>query len=553
MAQAGAAEAGITTVPSPMGGVNFYDSLFGMPPEDAISLINWWPEVYGCSHRKGYVHWAAGIGDTVVGSLYTYHTSHGESMLFAFTGTDPDAAMYDVTSKDTASPPDARTPVVTGLSTSIWQATMFATSGGTQKVFVSGQDQPIWLHQTAPPLVIYDRLSSGDGIVAGTIAGDTTTVPPTPNPNVNSFVDVTIHQRRMWFVEKDSTRGWYLPNDSVWGLARFFDFGPLFKRGGYLQSLATWTVDDGDGSNDLLVAFGSEGDVAVYGGTDVDTADAWTLQGVYYAGAPIAGHRFHCKVNGDLKFLTQKGIVSMNNMLTSSRVTSPATTVDTQKVQRFLAEQAGLFGFLEGWDVKYIAAINMVLINIPGLTLEGDVQVALNVVNGKFTLFRGMDISCICPDYQDIFFFGNSQGHILQGWTGNADHVNSISDPAGYPITAVVQQAYNYFGTPANNKQVGLFRPNFLTDRSVVWKGNIVYDFSFFAPVVQQNPLQSPLPRWDQAIWDAAYWSGGLHAQKQWASASGYGFAGSLCMASRSDGEVLWVNTDFTIRSGGIL
>ena len=83
--------------------------------------------------------------------------------------------------------------------------------------------------------------------------------------------------------------------------------GPLFKRGGYLQSLATWTVDDGDGSNDLLVAFGSEGDVAVYGGTDVDTADAWTLQGVYYAGAPIAGHRFHCKVNGDLKFLTDEG------------------------------------------------------------------------------------------------------------------------------------------------------------------------------------------------------------------------------------------------------
>ena len=545
--------AGITTVPSPMGGVNFYDSLFTMPPEDAIRLINWWPEVYGCSHRKGFVHWAAGIGDITVGSLYTYHTNAGDSMLFAFTGIAPDASMYDVTSKDTTDPAGARTPVVTGLSTSIWQATMFATSGGTQKVFVSGSDDPIWLHQTAPPDVIPDRLINGDGIVAGTIKGDPTSDPPNPAVNVKDFIDVTIHQRRMWFVEKDTTHGWYLPADQVYGYARMFDFGPLFKRGGYLQSLATWTVDDGDGSNDLLVAFGSEGDVAVYGGTDVDTDGAWQLQGVYYAGRPISGHRFHCKVNGDLKFLTQKGVVSMNNMLTSNRVLNPTTTVDTQKIQQFLAEQAGLFGFLDGWDMKYIAAINMVIVNIPGLTLEGDVQVALNAVNGKFTLFRGMDITCICPDYQDVFFFGNSQGHILQGWTGNADHVNTISDPAGIPITALVQQAYNYFGTPANNKQVGLYRPNFLTDKQVVWKGSIRYDFEFFDPVVQLNPPQSPLPRWDFAIWDKDYWAGGLHLQKQWASAAGFGFAGSLAMATKSDGEVLWVNTDVTVTSGGIL
>lgn len=542
--------AGITTVPSPMGGVNFYDSLFGMPPEDAIRLINWWPEVYGCSHRKGFRHWAAGMGGNVIGSLYTYHTRGGTSNLYAFSGSGADHSMYDATTQDTVFPADARPAVVTGLSTSIWQATMFATSGGTQKVFVSGQDNPIWLHQTAPPAVVYDRLSNGNGTDPGTVAPIAD--PPQPALNVSNWVDVTIHQRRLWFVQKDSTIGWYLPNDQAYGLARSFDFGPLFKRGGYLQSLATWTVDDGDGSNDLLVAFGSEGDVAVYGGTDVDTEGAWQLQGVYYAGAPIAGHRFHTKVAGDLKFLTQQGIVSMNAMLTSTRVTAPANSADTRKVQQFLAEQAGIFGFLPGWDVKYIAAINMVLINIPGVTLAGDLQVALNVVNGQFTIFRGMDIACICPDYTDVFYYGNWIGEVKQGWTGNADDV-TIPKPEGVAITALVQQAYNYFGTPANNKQVGLFRPNFLTNRSVVWKANIVYDFRFFEPVLQISPPTEPLPRWDHAIWDQARWSGGLHAQKDWASAAGYGFAGSLCMATRSLGEVVWVNTDFTVTSGGIL
>src|SRR5678815_2842561 len=101
---AAAQSAGITTVPSPMGGVNFYDNLFQMPPQDAIRLINWWPEVYGCTHRKGFSYWAGGMGGNVIGSLYTYHTRTGQALLYAFTGSGSAHAMYDVTSRDTAEP-----------------------------------------------------------------------------------------------------------------------------------------------------------------------------------------------------------------------------------------------------------------------------------------------------------------------------------------------------------------------------------------------------------------------------------------------------------------
>jgi hypothetical protein len=464
--------------------------------------------------------------------------------LYAFTGISPDAVMYDVTSTDSAYPPPVRTPVVTGLSTDIWQATMFATGGGTQKVFVSGQDNPIWLHQTSPPAVVYDRLTAGNGTDPGTISG----------VNPASWVDVTIHQKRLWFVEKDTTVGWYsVEPDNVYGVYKSFDFGPLFKRGGFLQSLATWTVDDGEGSDDLLVAFGSEGDVAVYKGTDVETEGQWALQGVYYAGPLLQGHRFHAKVAGDLKFLTQQGLVSMNDMLTSTRVISPQSNVEAQPIQQFLAEQAGLFGFLPGWDMKFIAAINLLLINIPGVTQDGDLQLAENIVNSKWTTFRGMDMTCICPDYQEVFFFGNSVGHVLQGWTGNADHVNVFNDPAGTPVTALAQQAYNYFGTPGNNKQVGMYRPNFLLSADLAWKSLIAYDFTFQTPVTPDAGVGGISPLWDSAIWDASFWAGGLRAQKDWAQAEGYGFAGSLSIATRSSGEVTWVNTDFTMKPGGIL
>ncbi len=528
--------AGITTVPSPIYGVDFYSSLFGMPAEAAIRLTNWWPEVYGCTHRRGYNVWADDMPATV-GSVFTYHTMTGQSYLFAFCA---DGNMYDITNKDTVSPPPARVPVVTGLVAHIWQATMFANSAGTHKVFVSGDDNPIWVHRPGGVLT-FDRLTSGNGTDPGTISGF----------NPKDATDITIHQKRIWFVERNTCNGWYLPADQVYGVAAKFDFGPLFKRGGFLQSLATWTVGDGEGSNDLLVAFGSEGDIAVYQGTDPDSADTWALKGVFYAGALLEGHRFHTKVAGDLRFITTQGLISMNEMFTSNVSTGPQASVESRPVQQFLAEQASLYGFLHGWDVKFVPAINMLIINVPSVTQVGSLQVVENTVNSRWSTFLGLNANCWTVDYKDTPFFC-SGNQVCEGWSGHTDNV-TVDDPKGKPITALAQQAYNYFGTPANNKQIGLYRPNFLTDRQVAWKSVINYDFLFRIPEIQTNPPQDPLPLWDQAIWDASFWGGGLHAQKQWASAEGVGFAGSLSMATRSDGEVIWVNTDFTISGGGIL
>lgn len=531
------AGAGITTVASPIGGVDFYSSLFGMPAERAIRLINWWPEVYGCSHRKGYVIWADDLPGQS-GWIFAYHTRNGESFLHTFLG---DGGLYDVTTKDTVSPPPARTPVVTGLTTNMWTGTMFANSAGTHKILVSGQDNPIWMHQTTPPAIVYDRLTAGDGTTAGTISGF----------DPKNAIDVTIHQKRVWFVEKDTTYGWYLPPEQVYGVAAKFDFGPLFKRGGFLQSLATWTVDDGEGSNDMLVAFGSEGDIAVYSGIDPDSADTWALQGVYYAGALLHGQKFHTKVSGDLKFLTVQGLISMNDMMTSTRVVAPQNNVEAQPVQQFLSQQANLYGFLHGWDLKFVPSINMLIVNIPSVIEGGNIQVCENIVNSQWTIFNGMDAGCWCPDYQDTPFFCDGS-RVCQAWTGHADEV-TIDNPLGEPITALAQQAYNYFGTPANNKQVGMYRPNFLTDKTVAWKSFISYNFNFREILPNMNPVQEESPLWDKAIWDSSVWAGGLHLQNQWAQGAGMGFAASLSIATRSDGEVVWVNTDFTINSGGIL
>ena len=108
-----------------------------------------------------------------------------------------------------------------------------------------------------------------------------------------------------------------MPPDQITGEATLFDFGALWVRGGYLNQIITWTIDDGNGADDHLAAISSEGEVAIYQGIDPSDAEKWALQGVYYAGAPV-GRRSACRYGGDIAILTQFGLVILSNLLKST-------------------------------------------------------------------------------------------------------------------------------------------------------------------------------------------------------------------------------------------
>lgn len=515
--------ANAVTIAAPIGGLNAYDSLAGMPETDAIALINWFPQVYGLYLRRGYQHHATGLG-AAVNSLATYSRRNGAKQLYAWAGDK----FFNVTS-----PGAVGAAIFSGLTNSVWQSTQFANSAGSHMVAFNGTDDGIWVSEAGNA-----RLTLGDGIVSGTWK----------DVDPKNLIDCTVHQRRLWAVQKDTTYGWYLPPDQVYGDATLFDFGPLFKHGGYLQSLATWTVDDGDGADDMLVAISSMGDVAVYKGINPSSAADWSLQGVYYAGEPVSGRRFHTKVAGDIKFITQQGMVSLNDMLTSTKVNAATSTIESRNVQTPLAEAASALGTLFGWEIRFIAALNMLMINIPSVTSEGASQFVENTVNGKWCEFNGYNALTIV-DHLNVPFFGTAEGVVMRGWTGFADNV-SAANPAGDQIQSICQQAYNYLGTPAVQKQIGLYRPNFLVAGGSVYGSAIAYDFSFQTPAIPFSPPDTTGSRWDSAIWDAALWGGSLRAQKEWSAASGMGFVASLCLNLKSTEETLWVSTDFTLISG---
>lgn len=515
------------TVPAPIGGLNARDSLVAMPETDAIVLNNWWPQPYGCSVRRGYIEWSTGLTGEVE-TLASWAGLNGSELLFAWSGT----SVWNVSTRGVVG-----AAAITGLSNASWEYVTLTNSAGNNLIAVNGLDNGV-IYNTSGVA----RITVGDGIVVNTWAG----LAPA------QAVQLTVHQSRLWAVQKNSSAGWFLPPDAIQGTFQKYDFGPLFSKGGFLQFLTTWTLDDGNGAEDHLLAVSSKGEAVVFGGTDPTDDTKWGLKGVYFIGAPVSGRRGFVKAGGDQIILTERGAVSMSATLTSTKVNDTDYRVKTAKIQFLISELVSTYSSLRGWQLTYFAGLNMLMVSVPSVTSAGNVQLVSNQLLDSWAQFSGMDASCwVFHDKSP--FFGDYAGRVLKAWTGFSDDVK-LNNTGGDGITSTVQQAYSYLGSQATQKQVGMYKPTFVVTGTVRYNSTILYNFkSEELPVPTLSAVASGA-LWGSALWGSAIWGGGTQVQQQWTQAEGMGVAASLKMVIKSNSEVLWVSTDYSMAGGiGIL
>jgi len=510
----------VTTVPAPIGGLNARDSLAAMPETDAVILENWWPQPYGCSFRNGYREWTTGLPANA-GTLATWSGRTGTQALFAWANT----GMYDITTRGVVG-----AAIVTGLAANVtWQSVQMNNAAANTLVAVNGTDNPIFYN----------------GAVGRYTGVDWTGVTP------STLIQVTIHQKRLWAVQKDTAFGWFLAPDAVVGAFQRFDFGPLFSRGGYLQFLSTWTLDDGNGAEDHLVGVSSEGEAVVYGGTDPTDDTKWALVGVYYIGKPVSGYAGFSKVGGDLYILTQQGVVSMAAQLISTKVSEAQEKLVTDKIQFRISDLMSRYSASAGWNMEFYAKYNMLLISVPALTLGTDtvIQLACNTITNAWTQFSGMSATA-WGALTDEPYFADKSGNVNQAWYGTLDGV-LLDNTGGNTITTAVLQAYSYLNSGATQKQVDMYRPNFLVANDLTYTSTILYDFNSSALNIGSAPTLDPTSLWDTAIWDIGLWrNSSTYLQKQWNQGEGMGVAAALNMLVRSNAGGLWVSTDYSFKAG---
>jgi hypothetical protein len=507
------------TVPAPVKGINARDSLASMDDEDAVYMVNWWPQPSYIGIRRGYRQHVTGFAAPVE-SLCAYNTATGTT-LFAAAGS----GIYDATTAGTVG-----AAVVSGMTSAYWQHTNFATSGGTYLYMVNGADEPQLYNGTT--------WVSVDGLSTPAITGVTTT----------DLIHVTSHKDRLWFVIKNSLRACFLPSLSIGGAASIFDFRSLCKRGGYLMAATTWTLDAGEGMDDHLVFVTSKGEMLVYKGTDATSASTWALVGVWQVAEPV-GRRCFAKLGGDVAYLSKSGVQQLSKALVSTGVNNANTLSD--RIQPLITRDTEVLGANSGWEVSVFPGQNMLLVNVPDSTSIQH-QWAMNTINSAWTRFEGMNARS-WELFGDIPYFGGATA-VYKGWTGFSDNATSAGS-MGANIAYSALQSFNYFGSK-QEKHWKLVRPMLQSDGEPTFSIGMNYEFDTSAPtsvVTYGAPGSNPL--WGTAVWGAFSWGGGqLRTLASWQHAAGIGYCAALYLKCESkDIEVRWNATDHVFEGGGII
>jgi hypothetical protein len=499
-----------TSLPAPVGGLNDRDSIADMPMTDAVVLENWWPYPSYLGVRKGSQDHVTGITGTVE-TLVEYLPTSGASTLFAAAGT----AIYNVTS-----PGAVGAAVQTGLTNARWQHAQITTPGGSFLYLVNGADKP--------------RLWNG----ATWVAVDDLSTPHINHITTTLLVHVCLFKNRLFFVERDSMSVWYLPVNSVGGNAAELDLGSIFRLGGSIMACYTWTIDAGNGADDHFVILSTNGEVAVYRGTDPSTAADWQIVGVSVLGRPI-GRRCGIKFGGDLAINCMEGVFPLGRGLLSASVDRRVALTD--KIQNSISEAANNYASTYGWQLCLYSDANMLLLNVPGMT---KFQYAQNTITGAWIKFTGFDATCWLTAASGLYY--GMSGKVRKAWTGNLDGTT--------PIQFDVCGAFSYYGAKSSNKYFTMIRPYLQASGSPSVLYALNADFSLSEP---SGVLTTSTPTgmvWGSMAWGSMVWGGGLNPSVSWSTVGSVCNAAAIRLKGQNNGaEVRYTNCDVVYQLGGLL
>lgn len=506
------ARAKSVTTPAPIGGLNARDALAAMPPTDAVTMDNLFPTPTSVDLRRGYSRWSTGYA-AAVESLMPYNAA-SSSKLFAAAGT----AIYDATSQGAVG-----AAVVSGLTNARWQYSNIGTPGGQFMYCVNGADSAQLYNGTS-----WQAVTNASAPIS--ITGVAT----------SALIDVNAYKNRLFFVEKNSFRVWYLPVNSVGGAAASIDMSPLFKLGGYLVTMMTWTIDNAGGVNEFAVFISSEGEVVMYNGTDPSAANNWTLHGTFRIGRPI-GRRCHVKVGSDVILICADGFYPLSKALLTDRAQLEAAI--SYKIVNLVNNDVQSYGNNFGWEPCLYPDGNKLIFNVPERSGKAH-QYVMNTITGAWCRFTGWNANTFAVMGSTLYFGGAT-------FVAKAD--SGYSDDGGY-IFGDVLTAYQYFGAVGLKKRFTMCRPIFKT--AGIMQAALAMDMDFDQQTPTATPSFSGTPgaEWDAAPWDSFGWGDISQIKKDWQGVTGIGFAGALHMRIVNNlSPVQWQSVDYVYEIGGVL
>lgn len=534
----------VKTAPAPNGGLNKIAGLANMPVTDAVQLINWLPDIGGVRSRKGYSEWSTLLG-AAVGAVFPYFNQStafpGGAFLvtptsmpgFLFASTD--AAIYDITNSAVGPPPVAQ--ALSGATNAGWISSIqMVNSAGTTFLLVCSETDGYFYFNGAA----WFKITLGGG------ANQVSVTDPT------AFVQVAIFKRRAWFVVRDTSKAAYLTVDAVTGAGAYFDFGPQFKHGGHLEYLANWTIDAGEGIDDFLVAVGSNGDVVIYKGTDPSSATTFALVGTWFVGQVPVGRRGCVQYGGDLVIVSADGIFPISYITRGGSDFLVASQKEYASQIRPLIGQDLRSSFTNrGWQMVIHPSERLMLVNVPDYGSSQQLQYAMSTSLNKWAQFSGIPIYSLGSS-SGYTFAGTTDGRVLLLFNGYQDNL-VLGATSGNDISGLIVPAFNYFDTPALEKQFLGIRPVFIGTTQPTITVDISVNFRTTLPngIVPGGTTLGGI--WASGLWGVAIWGGSQAVFDEWATCGDTGYAGAATLVTAVRADTTLVSIDYMFQVGGPL
>lgn len=504
------------TIPAPYRGWNARDPVSQMAPGFALYLDNWWPTPYDVQLRKGASDWATGLGTTPIKSLAVWNARSGTPSKRLFACADTGA--YDVTAGGAIGA--ASTAITNGQVCSV----NMGTTGGSFLFLVNGTDSIRYYDGATWTVTALYPITGGGNLTTAEI------------------ININVFKRQLFFIRKNTLEFYYFPIDTIAGTCSRYNLAALFGKGGSLVAMGTWTVDGGQGIDDFACFVTSEGQVAVYQGTDPASSATWALQGVYDLSTPL-GRKCFIKFGGDLLYISKDGAYPISKALQST--TASNTVAITDLISNAFSEYAAAYGSNWGWQGAYSFASSLLLFNVPLTESSTSIQLAMNTKTGAWARFT--DWNAFCFELMDNQLYMGMAGKVAKAWSGLNDF--------GGVISSFAKGAFDYMGPRgARLKKPNLVRPNLLLNG--VTSVSVAIDMDYnngltYGPAVFSTQVGS---LWDGSLWDTATWSDVPSTTLNWVTVSAY--PGS-CAAVRlrvigKDATVSWTATDLVFERGAV-
>ncbi len=594
-------------VPAPIGGTNTVDPGLAMPPGDCIYAYNLIAAEYGLRSRLGYEEWVTGMsgaGSDGVRTVVPFAASNpANDKLFAVTQT----GIWNCTSST-----DAPThligwgsevdPAGWGVSTvTATPAGRFClycdeenglfiwTEGGSWAAGANGVTAT-WTSNTAVVLNAQIVADGGKVYIVSTAGITSAATPPTGTGSdiadgtakwdyvgsasthvlgpsladqnngiafdVADMVFATVWKSRVWFVERNTSRAWYLDVNSVYGTATSFDFGSKMRAGGPLVGLYNWSYDGGSGIDTHLVGLSTAGDVVIYSGTDPTSADTFGLTGCWSVGGVPSGRHTVTDYGGDILVMSSIGVIPLSKLVVGQPVVAGSRSVyETAKIGNLFNQLVSLYGSTLGWAIHIHPVDNALLLLIPQGEDIATQQLAMSFATRGWSQYRDLPMLS-AGIYNGRLYFGTTDGRLCVN-EGYVDNVQ-LGDPTVWTGVAwSLLSAYTNMGN-ANQKQVKMVRPNMTSDGPFPQAvPTVKYGFDLSEPAA---PAYTPPPDvgtalWDAAVWDSERWGGVLSPGPYAPIYGGSGMGREVAIALRGTAvnRTILVGFDVFFEIGGMM